>query len=291
MIEQRSKEWFAARKGRITGSVAGAILGLNPFMKPADVMRNMVREYHGADREFKGNIATEYGTANEQNATNHLEMFHLDQPVVETGFHIHPEYDWLGASPDGFIGEDGVVEIKCPFGQAKKEHPQFKTLMEQPHYYAQTQIEMACTGRKWVTFYQWAPNGDAIEEHEYSQDWFNENLPKLEAFYQSYLIERELPNAQRYLEPKHKEQDDVFIAELVARYSDLSDQIKALEIAKKDLLAEIVERCGERDSEISGHKLTKVERKGSIDYKKVPELDGIDLEQYRKKPSSYWSLK
>ena len=291
MIEQRSPVWFQARREKITGSVAGAILGLSPFMKPIDVMRNMVREYHGAERDFRGNIATEYGTANEQTATTHLEMFHLDQPVVETGFHIHSEHEWLGASPDGLLGLDGLVEIKCPFGQRDKNPPVFKSLLEIPHYYAQVQIEMACTGRKWCMFYQWGTHGDAIEEHAFSQVWFDENLPKLEAFYDSYLIERELPNAQRYLDPKHKENDDVLVSDLANQFIDISDQIKALETAKKDILKEIIERCGERQTEINGKKLTKVERKGSIDYAKVPQLKDIDLEQYRKKPSEYWSFK
>ena len=62
MEVQRSKEWFEKRKGLITGSSVGAILGVNPWRTPADVMRSMVREYHGAESEFKGNIATEYGT-------------------------------------------------------------------------------------------------------------------------------------------------------------------------------------------------------------------------------------
>lgn len=290
MIEQRSPVWFQARREKITGSVAGAILGLSPFMKPIDVMRNMVREYHGCEREFNGNIATEYGTANEQTATTHLEMFHLDQPVVETGFHTHPELEWLGASPDGLLGLDGLVEIKCPFGQRDKNPPVFKSLLEIPHYYAQVQIEMACTGRKWVKFYQWAPNGDMLEEYQLDQNWLDENIPKLKAFYDSYLIEREMPNAQRYLDPKHKETTDKLVVDLVAEFSEVSDQIKALEIAKKDLLKEIIERCGERQSEINGHKLTKVERKGSVDYAKVPELNGVNLEQYRKPSSEHWKL-
>ena len=62
-------------------------------------------------------------------------------------------------------------------------------------------------------------------------------------------------------------------------------------VSKKDLLTEIVERCGDRQAEVNGHKLTKVERKGSVDYKKVKELDGIDLEPYRKNPTSHWMLK
>lgn len=290
-MEQRSPEWFKARKNKITGSVVGAILGQSPFMKPADVMRNMVREYHGLPREFAGNVATDYGTANEQTATIALEMFHLSAPVVETGFHVHPDLEWLGASPDGLLREDGIVEIKCPYGQRDKNPPVFKSLLEMPHYYAQTQIEMFCTGRKWVAFYQWSPNGDKYEEFYLDQKWLDDNIPKLKAFYDSYLIEREMPNAQRYLEPKHKETTDKLVVDLVDEFSEISDQIKALEIAKKDLLKEIIERCGERQSEINGHKLTKVERKGSIDYSKVPVLKDIDLEQYRKEPTTYWSLK
>ena len=60
-IEQRTPEWFKQRKGKITGSVAGAALGLNPYMTPMQLIRRMVREYHGLESEFTGNIATEYG--------------------------------------------------------------------------------------------------------------------------------------------------------------------------------------------------------------------------------------
>ena len=60
MIEelQRTAQWMAARKGRITGSSAGAALGLCPWRSPDDVIRAMVREYHGAESDFKGNPAS-----------------------------------------------------------------------------------------------------------------------------------------------------------------------------------------------------------------------------------------
>ena len=53
---QRTPAWYAARKGRVTGSSVGSILGLNPWATSDDVMRRMVREYHGAESEFKGNV-------------------------------------------------------------------------------------------------------------------------------------------------------------------------------------------------------------------------------------------
>ena len=44
---QRSQQWHEARKSKITGSVSGAILGLNPYMTPKAVMRRLVRDFHG----------------------------------------------------------------------------------------------------------------------------------------------------------------------------------------------------------------------------------------------------
>ena len=64
-MEQRSEEWFKARKGKLTGSNIGAALGVNPWKTPEDLIRQMVREYHGAESEFTGNIATEHGTLHE----------------------------------------------------------------------------------------------------------------------------------------------------------------------------------------------------------------------------------
>ena len=289
-IEQRTPEWFNARKNMITGSQCGAILGHNPYKKPSEVMRDMVRAYHGLPSSFTGNVATEWGTANEQSAINQYEMFHGAVPVTETGFHIHPEHEWLGASPDGLLGDTGAFEAKCPYGQRDKNPPVFKSLAEQPHYYDQTQTEMYCAEREWVDFYQWAPHGDKLETIDLSQLWIAENIPKLKAFHESFLIERELPNAIRYLEDTHLEQTDQTITDLVDRYSEVSDQIKELDVIKKDLLAEIAERCGGRQSEINGHKLTKVEKKGNVEYKKVPQLKGVDLEKYRKAGTSYWKL-
>ena len=117
-MEQRSAEWFAARLNRVTGSAIGAILGLSPFATPADVMRRMVREYHGQESEFKGNVATEYGQQNEQNAIADYEM-QSGNKVQECGFFVHPDFEWLGASPDGLIGDDGLIEVKCPYGKHK----------------------------------------------------------------------------------------------------------------------------------------------------------------------------
>jgi len=100
---------------------------------------------------------------------------------------------WLGATPDGLIGVDGLVEIKCPFGIRNDNPPQFKTAAEQPHYYAQMQVEMRCAGRELVHFYQWAPGGDSLETVRISEEWWDENFPKLQALYHRFLEEIDNP--------------------------------------------------------------------------------------------------
>ena len=66
--QQQSPEWFQARKGRVTGSMVGAILDIAPYMTRDQALRSMVRAYHGAPSEFTGNVATEYGNKNEEGA-------------------------------------------------------------------------------------------------------------------------------------------------------------------------------------------------------------------------------
>ena len=81
-MEQRSEEWFEARKGRVTGSVVGGILGMSPYMTRDDVMRSMVRDWHGAESEFTGNVATQWGEFHEPGAVQDF--------TLETGLAVQP---------------------------------------------------------------------------------------------------------------------------------------------------------------------------------------------------------
>ena len=287
-MEQLSEEWFKARKHKLTGSNIGAALGVNPWKTPDDLIRQMVREYHGAESEFTGNIATEYGRLHEPLASMDY-MGKTGNMVQECGFYVHPEHDWLGASPDGLIDEDGLIEIKCPFGQRNAKPPVFKTCADQPHYFAQVQTEMACTGRKWTDFYQWTQNGDDVERVEFDPQWWTDSLPVLLEFYHRYINELENPV---HLEDKHKEINTITAQKLLDEYDELSATIDDSTARKKEVLSEIVKISKERNSLVCGRKLTLVERKGSIAYAKVVKehLKDLDLKPYTGKPSEYWRL-
>ena len=287
---QRSDEWLRARRGLITASNAGAILNLDPNRDPDDVMRQMVREWHGAEPEFTGNIATEWGVGNEATAFGQLEML-IVPPVHKCGFIVSEKYPWLGASPDGLIGGDGVIEVKCPFGIRNDDNPEFKPLIDQPHYYAQMQVQMICTWRGWGVFYQWSPHGERLENVYISGEWMRENIPKLRDFYDRYLVERE--NPERHLEPKRPIINTIDAKLIVDEYLDISSTIDVATERKRELMAKLVALADGKNALVWGRNLTRVEKQGAISYAKAIKslLPDADLEQWRGQPSEYWMLK
>jgi len=290
-IEQRTPEWYAARKGRITASMVGAILGGNPYMDREDAMRSMVRDWHGAEREFTGNVATRYGEQNEAGALLEYRM-ETGNAVEAIGFVTRE--DWAGCSPDGLIGLVGGIEIKCPYGKRHMdEEDEFKTLEEQPHYHDQIQFSLWVCERAWWDFWQWSPQRTKLERVLPDSKWRTKNLPKLKAFWEEYLTEREQPHAQKHLEPKRVIIDTPEARQRLAEYDDLVEAIERAEARRKELLESFVKMARERDAEICGRKLTKVERAGNVSYATVVKkhLPDLDLEPYRGKPTEYWQIK
>lgn len=285
MIEQRSQAWFEQRKNRITGSAIGAILGVSPFSKAKDVMRRMVRDANGCESEYKPNIATDYGTANEPVAMLDFTL-ETGLQVEETGFHVHPEHDWLGASPDGFVGDDAVIEIKCPFG--KRNSSDFVSIHEQLHYMAQIQYEMYCTGRKKCYFFQWSPKGTMLEVVEFNQSFIDGTLPRLKEFYEQFLIE--LENPEKHLSPLVKTID---ACNASARYEEalktFNDTKSELEEAKEEL----IKLANGNKTVIGDFLVYPINKKGSISYSKAVKdlLPDADLEKYRGKPSTSWGVR
>lgn len=283
---QRSEEWFKARQGRLTASMAGAALGIAPYQSKDDCLRALVRDMHGMESEFKGNIATEYGNANEALARSAYEM--------QTGYNVEdapfmPFEDWTGASPDGLIGDSGLIEIKCPFGKRKDENPEFASIEDQPHYYAQIQLQLFVTSREWCHFWQWSQHGHKLETVKYDGGWINENLPRLKAF---WWKAREA-DPRDFDGPKRKVIDTPEAEKLIAEYDELSEAIDRAAQRKKDIVARLVDMSGGKDASVAGRNLTLVKRAGAVSYAKALKAiaPDADLEPFRGKPSESWQIK
>lgn len=290
-MEQRSPEWFAQRKGRITASQVGAILGNSPHTTRHDVMRRMVREWHGLPSEFEGNIATDYGENNEAGAIIEYQM-ETANTVEAVGFVTREGEDWAGASPDGFIGTDGGLEAKCPFGLRNDENPEFKPLADQPHYYDQVQFTLWVTGRKYWHFYQWHARKTKLECVLPDPEWQAHALPRLRQFYAEYLAERDDPESP-HLGEKRPIIDTPEAHKLMAEYDQIAEAIENATARKAELLADMVKLAGGKNALFAGRNLTKTDRVGAISYAKAIKalLPNADLEKWRGKGSSFWGVK
>jgi hypothetical protein len=198
---------------------------------------------------------------------------------------------WLGASPDGFVGDDAVLEIKCPFGLRDKVDPAFKTAADQPHYMAQMQVQMYVTERSICHFYQWCPSGSKLETVEYDPLLISSIIPALKEFHDEYL--RAVTDPDDHLEPVRKVIDTPRALQMAAEYDDLLQAIEQAEARKKELLEAMVAMAGGKNAIFAGRKLTKTERAGSISYASAIKVlaPNANLEPWRGKPSSFWGLK
>ena len=289
-MEQRSTEWFEARKARLTGSEVGAALGLSPFATPEQLIRQKVRAYHGYPSELPDFIL-EYGRNHEEQAKLAYTI-QTGNLVEDVGFLIHPKYDWLGASPAGVLDSGfGLLEVKCPFSLRKKKPEElvFKNIKDQPHYYAQIQMQLHCADAEYCDFFQWAEYGHKLEFVQKDENWLIKNLPELRSFYDWFISEI---NNEQHLKPLREQIKNDNAKELLQEYLQVNEQIDNLNARKKELLQEIVKAAGEKDCEIDGHKLTKVQKSGSISYAKALKAiaPDADLEPYRGKPVEYWKL-
>ncbi len=153
MSEQRTPEWFAARLGKATASRIADVIAKTRSGWGAsrdDYATELVLErLNGKPIVSFVSDAMKKGIEREPIARAAYE-FHAGCEVQEVGFIQHPEIPMVGASPDGLVGEDGQLEIKCPL---EKKH--LKTLLSgtiDGDYITQMQFQMACTGRQWCDF-------------------------------------------------------------------------------------------------------------------------------------------
>ena len=158
MDEQRTDEWFAARLGKVTASRVADLMATTKSGYAASrenlMAQLIVEQFTGQKQESYSNAAMQWGTEQEPFARAAYEIA-TGTMVDECGFMLHPTIDGCGASPDGLVGDDGLVEIKCPNTAGMIE-----TLLTQAvpgKYNAQMQMQMACTGRQWCDYVVYDP--------------------------------------------------------------------------------------------------------------------------------------
>ena len=144
-LQQRTPAWHSARAGKLTASNLAGLLGLSKFCSRSETYSRLL-----GDSKFEGNVATQWGCDNEQNGINTYQT-RTGNLVDPTGLWTHPSYMWLAGSPDGLIGEDGMIEVKCPFYK-KEPHTEIPV-----YYYIQILTCLVITNRQWCDYVCWPP--------------------------------------------------------------------------------------------------------------------------------------
>lgn len=158
MMEQGSAEWIAARVGKVGASRVADIVAKTKSgvsASRATYMGQLIAErLSGVPMETFKSEAMQFGTDTEADARAAYQ-FERGVLVAKAGFIPHPTIVMAGASPDGMIGEDGLIECKCP-----NTATHIQTLMGRAvtgRYVTQMQWQMACTGRQWCDYCSFDP--------------------------------------------------------------------------------------------------------------------------------------
>lgn len=292
--KQKADKQRQARKvhPKITMGCVAAILGVSRTMTREQVLRQMVREYHGAESEYQENIAAQYNdqmrdtavVAFENQMRRNVIRCDIAKPLVK---HLssHP----MMVRSEKYEGQ-GLVFIRTPFGQRDiAEKSEFKSLDDQPHMYAQMQVEMYLAGAKWGVFFQWAVMAQTAKMVELDLPFVERALEQLEAFYGFYKAETK--NAD-HLSPLLPSVDNDKARKALAEYDELCESEANIKARKQELMESIIGMAKDRSVMICGRKLLKVQSQGSISYSQVVKkhLPDLDLEPFRGSPSTSWKL-
>jgi predicted phage-related endonuclease len=261
-------------------SSAPAIMGESPF-GGWDAQR---KTYRGLEGAFKGNFATDHG--------------HTFEPVAREAFAEKAGVELLGptrviageyaASLDDryyYEGELWLAEIKCPVPTKKrtpKDSAIWKSVMEYgdpSHYGWQCQHQLMCVPEAvGVTFFVYdSETGDSVECEVLRDEVAIAQLrAQWDKFWAWMQTDEPDPNVEQWVERTDSAWH--YAVKEFKELSALADKAKeALEAARKEL----VELCEAPKTRGGGVTVITTTRKGNVDYKKIPELQGVDLEQYR----------
>lgn len=288
---QQTPEWLALRKDKIGASDAPIIMGVSPWTTPYQLWL----EKTSISEAKEANWAQKQGLRKEEAARQALEKL--------TGLSLSPKVifgegdkSWMMASLDAitFYGT-AAFEIKCP---GWEDH--FTALLgEIPEkYYPQLQQQIELTKLDSVGYYSYFEN----EDDSYSEvlldcvrddKYINTMLKKGKAFWD--CVQDLIPPAMTDKDYRVKN-DDLWnhVAQkwhpVYNKRKELELQLKEVEEEEKKIKDELISLANNKNSMGAGVKLCRIIRKGNVEYAKIPELETVNLEAYRKDPIETWRL-
>lgn len=210
------ERWRYERSKRIPSSLFKDVAGRRSTTLCANLVKRIIYS------EKISVKAMEYGNANEPVAVKEYEV-QKGVAVKRCGMFVDPEYPFLCTSPDGLIGEDGLLEVKCPF--SAKSYNSLIEVVEAKHdigiklkenkfylpsthkYYYQIQGQLAITNREWCDLFVWSPKDTKIIHIQRDGNFWENNVPKLQQFYEKCCVpeitDPRVPRKKAIREPEY----------------------------------------------------------------------------------------
>lgn len=297
-LDQRTPEWHAWRAGVIGGSDAAAVMGVSKWT----TIHKLWEQKTGRRGPTPDNPAMARGRELEDEALQ--AWSYRTGEIASPACVEHEEISFVGASLDGMTFDGGLlVEIKCPGEKAHQETVETRKVPD--YYWPQVQHQLACVPEaEMLHYWSYRPGHSepgVLIEVKRDQAYIDDMLEK-EARFWECVKNGTPPSGDAFAE-----MEKIYLAAL-AEQDEVTERLKAL---KEDLLATIPK--GSKKVEGTGLSVSHVEKKGAMDYKAAlehaidrllrlelpPEAqevlesleNGIGLEAFRKKGSSYWDIR
>lgn len=272
---QGTKEWLDLRKTKITATDSCIIMGASHWKTKLQLYREKLSN----DSPTPPNARMQRGLD--------LEPIARGLFYVQHGFNVYPSVivkDWAMASLDGISAcSKHVVEIKCP---GEKDHAIALSGKVPEHYYPQLQHQMWVCDVQQMYYYSFDGTDGVTVIVDRDDDYIEKMIAEEFKFYMC-LQEKKEPELS---EGDYVERNDEIWHSCAEKWKFIVDKIKELEEEEEEVRKQLIFLSGETNTKGSGIALCQIERKGNVDYTKIPALKGLDLESYRKPSSSSWRI-
>ncbi|MES2875403.1 MAG: YqaJ viral recombinase family protein [Bacteroidota bacterium] len=271
---QGSPEWLNWRRSKITATDACVIYGVSPYKTLHELYTEKV---HGTSQPTNANM--KYGNKREQEAREWIE----DQ----LGISFFPtvmeskETPWMAASLDG-INQYKDVAIEIKWNNAENHEFAKKNIVPAIHF-PQLQHQYFVSEVNDIYYVSCWKDEKVFFGVDREDEYIEGLIRKEREFYQRVLDKNPPPLCpEDYAEVEY----DSELHNYVSFYRDAHQMRLDGEKMESYYRDSIVQKMGHRNAKSEGLMITRYERKGAVDYSKIPELEGIDLEKYRK-PSTW----
>lgn len=277
----------------VTDRHIAALEGHDPNLSPDDAIREVIRVACGAESEFNANPASEYSEKMRDVAIDAYEM-EFGEAVRWKGEEAKYQIDVVSivCRLHGFLSltQDAIIYVVTPYGWRNAESAKgIADAAKTDKIMARCHAQMLAAGANFCLVWAWCPAGgeDFMLAAKYGDIFKGAGLHRVIDAY------NDPATRDAALEPKRIKIEDENAEQLVDEYEEMKAAEANAKERQREIMDDLISLSGGRDVEIAGRKLTRVVRKGSVDYSKFAKKhapDDVDWEKWRRKGSESWRL-